>query len=65
MFPVGIGEPVAAIGAYWRHAGKIADETYRLLEALARAMGAVLYTLDTISLAHEYRAGERRAWGVA
>ncbi|CAN5308009.1 hypothetical protein BH10PSE15_BH10PSE15_08200 [soil metagenome] len=42
VLPVGLGEPVGAIGAYWREARQIDDETVALLAALARAFGAVI-----------------------
>jgi hypothetical protein len=63
MFPVGIGTPTAAIGAYWSRTGRIPDETIALLETLSRAMAGVLYNIDTVDLVENYRTGERRAWG--
>lgn len=63
MFPVGIGTPNAAIGAYWSRTGRISDETVTLLETLSRAMAGVLYNIETVDLVENYRAGERKAWG--
>lgn len=63
MFPIGMREPVAAMGAYWQNSGPIPEETIKLMESLARAMGTVLYNLDLIEAVTEYRAVARRGWG--
>jgi GAF domain-containing protein len=65
MFPVGIGEPIASIGLYWKRTGRIDDETVALFESLARSMGAVLYNLDNIDHATNYCAGRRTPWGAS
>ena len=48
MFPVGVGEPVAAIGAYWSRPGEIESETIDLLATLARSAAAIFDSLATI-----------------
>jgi GAF domain-containing protein len=48
MFPVGVEEPMAAIGAYWRTAGEIDSETINLFSALARSTSAVLDNLEVV-----------------
>ena len=48
MFPVGAGEPVAAIGAYWARAGEIDPETLDLLDTLTRSAATVFDTLVAI-----------------
>ena len=42
MVPIGQGEPIAAIGAYWSEAGQPSDSEIALLEALARAASVAL-----------------------
>ncbi len=42
MAPIGVGNPVAAIGAYWRSAQPIEDDALVLLDMLAKAAGAQL-----------------------
>ena len=42
MFPLGPGEPSAALGIYWAHAGPIDLGAMRLLELLAQAMTSVM-----------------------
>jgi len=42
MVPIGRGEPIAAIGAYWSEAGQPSDDQVALLEALARAASLAL-----------------------
>jgi hypothetical protein len=37
MFPIGLGEPQLALGAYWASAGPIDSEAVTLLSSLARA----------------------------
>ena len=59
VFPVGRGEPNGAIGAYWREARLIDDETVSLLAALARAFGAVIEMIEVLEQAQ--RAGKRAA----
>lgn len=39
MFPIGVGTPVMAMGAYWREAGPIDAEAVTLLSSLARSAG--------------------------
>lgn len=46
MFPVGVGDPVAAIGAYWQEPGPIEAATVELLAALARASGMAIEQID-------------------
>jgi hypothetical protein len=53
MFPVGIGEPVAAIGAYWGETGEIDPGAIRLMSALARSVSAVLETIEVMRIAAE------------
>jgi GAF domain-containing protein len=48
MFPVGVEEPVAAIGAYWETKGEIDSETIDLFSALARSAAAVLDNLEVV-----------------
>jgi two-component system CheB/CheR fusion protein len=48
MFPVGVEEPVAAIGAYWETKGEIDSETINLFSALARSAAAVLDNLEVV-----------------
>lgn len=48
MFPVGVNEPVAAIGSYWRHTGEIDGETIDLLSTLARSTAAVFDNLEVV-----------------
>ena len=48
MFPVGVDEPVAAIGAYWQKAGEVEQETIDLLRTLARSTAAVFDNLETL-----------------
>ncbi|AOH85375.1 hypothetical protein AWL63_16925 [Sphingomonas panacis] len=59
VFPVGLGEPVGAIGAYWREARQIDDETVALLAALARALGAAIEMFEVLEQAES--AGKRAA----
>lgn len=40
MAPIGFGEPVAAIGAYWRSVQPIDEDALVLLDMLARGAGA-------------------------
>lgn len=40
MFPVGVGDPIAAIGAYWKDVRTPDEETIILLTTLARSAGA-------------------------
>ena len=42
MAPIGVGRPVAAIGAYWRSARPIEHDALVLLDMLAKAAGAQL-----------------------
>jgi GAF domain-containing protein len=42
MAPIGMGKPVAAIGAYWRSARPIEHDALVLLDMLAKAAGAQL-----------------------
>lgn len=59
VFPVGLGDPVGAIGAYWREGRNIDDETIALLSALARAFGAAIEMFEVLEQAE--RAGKRAA----
>jgi hypothetical protein len=61
MFPVGIGEPVAAIGAYWGETGEIDPGAIRLMSALARSVSAVLETIEVMRIA----ADEAQAFEIA
>jgi GAF domain-containing protein len=49
MAPIGVGEPVAAIGAYWRSARPIEDDALVLLDMLAKAAGAQLERIADLS----------------
>jgi hypothetical protein len=40
--PIGVGKPVAAIGAYWRSGHPIDDDALVLLDMLAKGAGAQL-----------------------
>jgi hypothetical protein len=40
MAPIGIGEPVAAIGAYWRSSHSVDEDALVLLDMLAKGAGA-------------------------
>jgi GAF domain-containing protein len=42
MAPIGIGEPVAAIGAYWRSSRPLEEDALVLLDMLAKGAGAQL-----------------------
>jgi GAF domain-containing protein len=42
MVPIGQGDPIAAIGAYWSETGQPTDNEIALLEALARAASVAL-----------------------
>lgn len=55
MFPVGVDEPVASIGAYWREAGEVDAEAIELMTALARSTAAVMDTLFVREAAEERR----------
>ena len=55
VFPVGLGEPHGAIGAYWREVRVIDDDTVALLAALARAYGAVIETITVLEQAESAR----------
>lgn len=48
MFPVGVDQMPAAIGAYWSRAGNIDDDTIAILAALAKATGTALHALGVI-----------------
>lgn len=48
MFPVGVAEPIAAIGAYWSRPGEADGETIDLLTTLARSAAAIFDALDAI-----------------
>lgn len=45
MAPIGLGEPTAAIGAYWRSTAPIEDDALHLLDMLARGASAQLERL--------------------
>src|SRR3546814_10742465 len=47
MFPVGVDQMPAAIGAYWSRVGTIDDDTIAILDALAKTTGT---TLDALGL---------------
>jgi GAF domain-containing protein len=46
MFPLGVSEKRAAIGAYWARSGHIDDDTIKLLGTLAQFIGLALETLE-------------------
>lgn len=48
MFPVGMGQMQAAIGAYWSRAGNIDVDTIDILAALAKTTSSTLDTLGVI-----------------
>lgn len=48
--PIGIGKPVAAIGAYWRKAQPIEEDALVLLDMLAKGAGAQLERIADQSL---------------
>lgn len=45
MAPIGFGQPVAAIGAYWRSTAPIEDDALTLLDMLAKGASAQLERL--------------------
>jgi hypothetical protein len=55
MFPIGMGEPLMAMGAYWRRVGSIDSEAVSLLSSLARSASLVFDRLkhDGPMLRHE------------
>ena len=48
MFPVGVDQMPAAIGAYWSRPGNIDEDTIDILAALAKTTGATLDALGVI-----------------
>ena len=46
MFPIGLGNPRMAMGAYWREAGPIDPMSARMLSSLARAAGTVFDRIE-------------------
>lgn len=46
MFPVGLDDPVAAVGAYWARTGEIDGETIELMLSATRSMGTLIGALD-------------------
>lgn len=63
MFPVGVDEPVAAIGAYWRQTGEIDAETIDLIASLARSAAAVLDNLEAARYVSEKKTRLRVVGG--
>jgi len=67
MVPIGIGEPVAAVGAYWARPHAPTANEIALLEALARAAatalenGRLLSALEALNQDLEQRVEERTA----
>lgn len=54
--PIGSGEPVAAIGAYWRRAKPIEDDALVLLDMLARGASAQLERIADQRLTRKFGA---------
>jgi len=50
MAPIGVGEPVAAIGAYWRSSQPVEEDALVLLDMLAKGAGAQLERIVDQSL---------------
>jgi signal transduction histidine kinase/CheY-like chemotaxis protein len=65
MVPIGVPEPVAAIGAYWAETGQIGDDQVALLETLARGAstalenGRLFGALERLNSELEQRVTER------
>ena len=47
MFPIGIGEPTLAMGAYWATEGEIAGDAVVMLSSLARSAGSAFARLGS------------------
>ena len=58
MFPLGSGEPTAALGVYWRTATPIDLGAMQLLEMLAQAMSSAMRRLSAVE---DQEATQRRA----
>jgi GAF domain-containing protein len=61
MFPIGIGQPVMAMGAYWRTAGPINPEAVSLMTSLARSAGAAFENVQVLQRAYAERDRLRQA----
>ncbi|MFC3441018.1 ATP-binding protein [Sphingobium rhizovicinum] len=65
MVPIGRGDPIAAMGAYWSEAGAPTDNQIALLEALARAAstalenGRLFASLEALNLQLDQRMQEQ------
>lgn len=53
--PLGTPRPTHAICAYWREPGQIDAESVTLMEALCRALGAVLDMVDVTDMVAKHR----------
>ncbi len=61
MFPIGVEEKLAAIGAYWSRTGNIDNDTIDLLATLARTTAAVLDVIGAADHAeHQAQLGATR-----
>jgi hypothetical protein len=56
VFPIGLGEPVAALGVYWAKAQPIHPDTLALLDTLTRSANA---TVERLAAAAEIAASRR------
>lgn len=67
MVPIGMPDPVAAVGAYWSDSGQPSGDEIALLESLTRAAatslenGRLLGSLEQLNNALEARVAERTA----
>jgi hypothetical protein len=67
MAPIGRGDPVAAIGAYWRSTAPIEDDALALLDMLAKGAGAQLERLAAENVKRVVRgaADDQSPWEIA
>jgi GAF domain-containing protein len=59
-FPIGNGEPIAALGIYWAKTGSIEPDALALLETLTRSANS---TLERLAVAAEMAASRRPGIG--
>jgi hypothetical protein len=56
VFPIGSGEPIAALGVFWAEAGPIESDVLALLDTLTRSANA---TVERLAVAAEIAASRR------
>lgn len=61
MVPVGLPEPIAAVGAYWSYRHDADPEEVAILEALARATGTALHNVELLGSLRKELAERKRA----